>query len=366
MIDFDSSRWARIKKDYTAWWQGKLDRPLVSISMNNREPDRPKPKQPDRDFAAFYDLSVPAEEIIDCWDYSLARRKFIGDAFPSVWPNFGAGVIAAFMGATLQNGENTVWFHPKEQKEISDLHFPKTVDENNVWFRRVRDICKAAHEKWHGQVQVGMTDLGGNLDILSAFRPSERLLLDLYDHPEEVKRLSWEAHNAWWAYFDAINKVLQPVNPGYTAWTSIYSPEPYYMLQCDFCYMIGPQMFDEFVKPELSASCKRLKNAFYHLDGPGQLPHLDSLLSIPELKGVQWVPGSGRKDYEEWPEVFRKIQSAGKLLQLFNGSGKPEWQSIERVVHKLGTAKGIIMIGWAEKEDEPEILRMLDSLGVPY
>jgi len=39
-----------------------------------------------------------------------------------------------------------------------------------------------------------MTDLGGNLDILSTFRPGTDLLLDLYDHPEDVKRLTGEAH----------------------------------------------------------------------------------------------------------------------------------------------------------------------------
>ena len=61
-------------------------------------------------------------------------------------------------------------------------------------------------------------------------------------------------------------------------------------------------MFDES-KPELAASCRRLKNAFYHLDGLGQLPHLKSLLSIPELKGIQWVPGDGQPDVTEWPAV---------------------------------------------------------------
>jgi hypothetical protein len=90
-----------------------------------------------------------------------------------------------------------------------------------------------------------MTDLGGNLDILASFRPSDALLLDLYDHPEDIKRLTWQAHEAWWRYFNELNAVLRPPNPGYTAWTPIFSESPYYMLQCDFCYMIGPDMFDD-------------------------------------------------------------------------------------------------------------------------
>ena len=51
--------------------------------------------------------------------------------------------------------------------------------------------------------------------------------------------------------------------------------------------MLGPEHFEEFVKPEIVASCNRLGNSFYHLDGVGQIRHLDSLLAIAELKGIQ-------------------------------------------------------------------------------
>ncbi len=48
------------------------------------------------------------------------------------------------------------------------------------------------------------------------------------------------------------NNVLQPHNPGYSDWAGIYSDLPSYVPQCDFSYMIGPDMFDTFVKPELA------------------------------------------------------------------------------------------------------------------
>ena len=203
-----------------------------------------------------------------------------------------------------------------------------------------------------------MTDLGGNLDVLSTFRPGEKLLLDLYDNPHEVNRLTWEAHEAWWGYFEEINSVLQPVNPGYTAWAPIFSEEPYYILQCDFCYMIGPDMFDEFVKPELAATCRRLGHAFYHLDGPGQLPHLDSLLEIEELAGVQWVPGAGNKDLALWPEIHRKIRDAGKLIQL---SG--DMATLDALAEQLGSAEGIVIMSGADTSKEREATHFLEKYG---
>ena len=356
-IDFDSRRWEKVKENYSKWWRGELERPLIHMTLANCRSPRKESKYPNLPFTSFYDLSISAENVVDAWDYELSKQRYLGDGFPSIWPNFGPGVIPAFMGTELSNGENTVWFHPKKELTLDEIKFE--FDKSNIWFNRVKDICVAAIDRWHGNVQIGMTDLGGNLDIVSSFRPSEKLLLDLYDSPERVKELLWEAHEMWWTYFEEINKILRPVNPGYTAWTPIFSEKPYYMLQCDFCYMIGPDMFDEFVKPELAATCKKLENAFYHLDGIGELPHLDSLLSIKELKGVQWVPGDGKPDTRYWPEVYRKINDAGKLIQIFGSM-----ESLDAIAGQIGTAEGIVLIAGYDISQEADAIEFLKKYDV--
>ncbi|MBN2710910.1 MAG: hypothetical protein JXR97_00545 [Planctomycetes bacterium] len=363
-IHFTAERWDKIKADARAWWKGELKRPLLQLRVHGHEAERAPAVHPYHHFTAFYDLDIPAEEVVDVWDHALSQERFYGDAFPAIWPNFGPGVLASFLGAELGRGENTVWFHPTKKQEVCDLKI--NYDETNVWLNRVRDIMTAAAQRWEGMVQVGMTDLGGVLDVLSSFRPSEELLLDLYDEPEAVKERTWEIYKCWHKAFDYLDKVQRQYNPGYTAWTPIFSEEPYYMLQCDFCYMIGPDMFDEFVKPELAESCKKLVNPFYHLDGPGELAHLDSLLEIEELKGVQWVPGDGSKAIDQWPEVFRKIRGAGKLAQVMDGwNPKDDVSAFERIVDQLGSAEGLVMLMHCRKgADEEKALRMLEKFGV--
>lgn len=344
-IAFTYDDWERTKDNYRRWWAKELDRPLIQFNIGGRDPGRDEPPIPNYAFTSHYDLSIAPEQIVDRWDYNLSCCKFLGDGFPSVWPNFGPGVAAAFMGAELVNGMDTTWFRPKEEVEIANLKLEYIPD--NIWLNRIKDIYCAAVNRWQGKVQLDMTDLGGNLDLLSTFRPGEKLLLDLYDHPSEVKTKVWEAHDLWWRYFEEFNDIIMPTNAGYTAWAAILSPDvPYYMLQCDFCYMIGPDMFDEFVKPELTESCRRLGNAFYHLDGPGQLRHLDSLLTIKELKGVQWVPGSGVPGWECWPEVYRKIRDAGKLIQIY-GDGN----TLDAVYEQVDGYNGIILIGSTSDEN---------------
>ncbi len=355
-IHFSAERWDKIKHDAALWWEGKLERPLIHMPSGNVDPGRPEPRLKRVGFDTMYDLSVPAEDIVDKWDYDLSTLEFHGDSFPYVWPNFGPGVMAACIGGVPKPMSDTVWFLPKEEKELRDLHLE--YDPDNVWFKRIKDLCRAAMDRWQGQVLMGMTDLGGGLDVVSTFRPGEALLTDLYDHPEDVKRVTWDVHRLWWRYYDELNAILKPANPGYSAWAQIYSETPYYMLQCDFCYMIGPDMFDEFARPELEASCKRLGNAFYHLDGIGELPHLDSLLKIKELKGIQWIPGEGRAAPTQWPEVYRKIRDAGKLVQIWG-----DMRTFDTHVSQLGSAKGLVCFAWGDPRKESVAREFLHKYG---
>jgi 5-methyltetrahydrofolate--homocysteine methyltransferase len=363
-IDFSPQRWQSIKHTYGRWWAGELDRPLIYAPLNLRTPQRAKPDIPWHWFNSFYDLSVPAEKIVDWYEYNLEELSFLGDSYPHANPYFGPGVLAAFLGAQVTNSISvgTTWFHPKTivpAREIS-LRF----DPASPWWLRIVDLYRTAQRRFQGQVQLDMTDLGGNLDIASTFRPNEHLLLDLYDCPEDVTRLAWETHTAWWQAFEGLSREAN-LNPGYTAWCPIFSEDPYYMLQCDFCYMIGPKQFETFVLPELAATCRKLKNPFYHLDGPGQLAHLDALLSIPELKGIQWVPGSGQPDVTQWPEVYRKIRAAGKLIQVYTRQSEHRWKVLDILADQLGSAKGIILIGGGGPKDEEPALGLLEKYGCP-
>ena len=367
-IRFSHERWPEIKRAYGDWWSGDIDRPLFHIAVEGYDPGRPAPDRADQPAALCLDLSVSPEDVVDAWDWEVSRWEWMGDAFPIAWPYLGAGVLAAMLGARIHPTPktDTVWFDipadwSGKHRTIDQIDF--AWDPDHVWVKRVGDLMRAAMERWDGLVQVGMTDLGGTFDVMSSFRPGERLLLDLVDHPDEVNRLTWRTHEMWWDAFDHLSGILQPTNPGYTAWTPIYSEKPYYILQCDFCYMIGPDMFDEFVKPELAASCKRLGNAIYHLDGPGQLAHLDSLLEIDELKAFQWVPGAAGPMHDKWPEVYRKIHEAGKLIQLEHRRAEDGRWHVDVISEQIGSTRGLIVMGRSDITEEEEVLRLLERYG---
>lgn len=313
MIKFSDKRWDTVIKNYRLFWDNKLGRPIIPVMFYGGEAGRAKPAADFPTFANCNDLSVAPEQVIDAYDYALCRNEFYGDAFPIMkMDNFGPGVAAAFLGAELHNAADTVWFVPKKILPLSELHFE--YDPDNIWLNRVKDIYAAGMKKWRGQVVMCMADLGGVLDVLSVFRPADGLLFDLYDEPDQVLRLVGELQALWLRFYTEINEILKG-GRGYSDWGTIFSEKPSYMLQSDFSFMIGPDMFSRFTLNELETTAAKLTNPFYHLDGMGQLPHLDYLLKSKHIKGIQWVPGTGAPNEMDWSEIYAKISAAGKKIQ---------------------------------------------------
>lgn len=306
-VRFTDEDWARHERNWTAWWEGELERPLVV--MTSIADGVPYVEE-----AIFFPLEMPAEQVIDHYQTWLEARRFYGDSWPKWLPSFGPGIIAGFIGADVVCAPDTVWFRPVEETPIQDMRL--TYDPDNVWWRRVQEVTRTAVARWGDRVSVAHTSLGDNLDIVASLRDTQRLLIDLCDAPDEVARLADEVTRLWLRYYAELDAIIQPAGRGTTPWAPIWSPGRCYMLQCDFSYMISPAMFERFVLPGLAVCCDYLDYPFYHMDGKGQIPHLDMLLSLEPLCGIQWVPGDGSPPPEAWLPLLKRIRDAGKLCQL--------------------------------------------------
>ena len=332
MIHFDENRLQKVKHTHDLWWEGKLDRPLMKLAITDAHPLR-ETRAPLLSQANCTDFSYSPDEIVDATDAHLGRFEFLGDSFPSMdFTCFGPGVLAAFCGAEIRNETGGVWFFPKEELPIDKIRIE--YDPENIYVQRIKALYRAGIDRWGNGVLLGMPDLGGVLDVVATFVGSESLLIDLYDAPEEVERLVAETEAAWYAAYDDFSTVLQAANMGHTDWDGIYSSKPSYVLQCDFCYMIGPEMFDRFVLPTIKRDCGRLHNTIFHLDGIGELPHLDSLLSIGDLNAVQWQYGTGSGPVKRWVDVYEKIINAGKLLQIIDNEN--EFNTARELIKRYG------------------------------
>lgn len=327
-IHFSKDRMAQVMDTHARWWQGTLDRPLCRITLMDAYPAAKRTPAPILSQVSCADFQWTPEQLIDALDEQLSQQEYLGDAFPIVnFDAFGPGILAAFCGAQLDNSSGSVWFFPREKKEIGDIHLQ--YDPDSLWAQRIKAIYRAGIERWQGTVIMTMPDLGGVMDVAAVFRGSENLLMDLYDEPEEVHRLNKEIQSAWYAAFQDLSQVLQPQG-GYSDWSGLVSRDPSYIIQCDFSYMIGNEMFREFVLPTLEEDTRRLHNIIYHLDGVGELKHLDDLLALPRLNAVQWIYGAGQPSAPHWLDVYQKIQRSGKQMMII-GSAQDYLQVLDQI-----------------------------------
>ncbi|MEM2049875.1 MAG: hypothetical protein QXZ11_01995 [Thermoproteota archaeon] len=329
---FFKEDWAEAKERLSAWWEkDALDRPLIQVYA-----PRSSPKYVSEEDLKFnYDhwgfpraIKDPAaiDRNIKGFRRQCAETYYGGEAYPNLWVNLGAGVLGAYLGAEPVLESETVWFGAqrnnalgKSWEELRRLEF----DPSNEWWMFTKRITEAASETLAGYGIVGMTDLGGILDVAASLRGPKNLVVDLARNPQNVKSLSSKIMDYWHMCYDELDKIIRRRIEGTSAWMGIWCPERWYPIQCDFAFMLSPKLFDEFVLPHVKEQCERLDRTIYHLDGPGEIPHLNSLLKVERLDGIQWVPGAGEElqgndcGSPKWIPLYNKILEAGKLLVLY-------------------------------------------------
>jgi 5-methyltetrahydrofolate--homocysteine methyltransferase len=348
-LHFTEDDWARIERDTAAWWNGELDRPLVYLAVTD-----PLPHRRPYAFHSNYPLDMPVEAVVDCYEPFLDATHFYADAFPWAWINFGPGMAAGFLGAQVNSvtePDETVWFNPPGKISAADLDL--AYDPGNVWWKRVKDLTRAFIQRYGNMLQVSHTDLGGNLDILASFLTTEQLLFDVVEQPEEVLRLVRQITGLWLRYYDELDAMIRPACRGTSSWAPIWTTGTTYMLQCDFSYMISPKMFERYVMPDLAAICDHLSHGFYHLDGKGEIPHLEQLLSLQRLRGIQWISGDGQPSPDQWLDLLKRIRDGGKLCQVFVS---PE--GARHIVKNLG-GKGFLLVvnSYGPEFHNPEVVQ---------
>ena len=250
---------------------------------------------------------------------------FLEDAFPAANLNLGPGSMALYLGSEPIFAEDTLWY--KECIEDWDTYGSIEYDPDNRWWRLHYDMIKTAKALAGDDFLVTIPDIIENLDILSALRGPQNLCFDLIDRPDTVKAAVGRIDDLYFNYYDAMYDIVKE-SDGSSAYTAfrIWGPGRTAKIQCDFCAMMSPDHFREFVLPSLKRQCGRLDNSIYHLDGPDAIKHVPALMEIERLNGLQWTCGAGQPDgaCERWYPIYDQVREAGKALWIAFGDGGPK------------------------------------------
>lgn len=317
--------WNEARRHLAAWWEGRsLGRPALAICAPRPQAlplsfpvPEPYAGEDPRAYALDTDRRLNEQE---AW---MASRIYVGEMFPKFSLDLGPGSLALYLGSEPGFSWDTVWYEtclPREDPERAAL---PVFDPDNRWWRTHLEMVRCGAERARGKALMTVPDLVEGIDILAAMRDPQALLYDLYDRPEWVHRWLERLENLYFEFFDPIHELVKDAEGGnaFTAF-EVWAPGRMAKVQCDFSYMIGPDMFAEFVTPYLARQVARLDYAVYHLDGAGCIPHVPHLVRIPKLNAIQWTPGAGEPGVGDpcWFDLYHQVRDGGKALLLLGAS----------------------------------------------
>lgn len=299
-------------KRYDAFFEGTIDdRPLVSIILpKDNYIEFPKKKY-DSYKDQWLDIDYRAEQIAQ----QLNNQIYLGDAMPVAFPDMGPEFFSALCGCDYSFSETTAWSEPCI-KDWGEDYDTAILDTSHPLLEIALKFTDNLIDLGKDTFITGLPDFHPGGDHLSALRDPANLAMDVIENKNFIKKKLSDSQGEFYKVYDMFyNKIHGASNPAST-WLPLISKEKYYALSNDFSCMISTSDFEELFLDGLIDETLFYDKSIYHLDGPGALRHLDTILSMKNLNAVQWVPGAGHDNFKDWIDVYKKIQKAGKGIDL--------------------------------------------------
>ena len=339
--------WPEARDRWQALWEHRyIKRPCLCIQA---------PRAKRREFPA----PVSGEQKWLDPDYNV--RAMLA-TFESTWyggesiPSYllMAGWIVNTYGATPNFPLETIWF----ESIAVDWKQPPTFafDFESPWFQKVVALHQAVlAAAGREDFLVGSPCLLPGNDLLPLIIGSEEFLTSLKDRPRWTRDAILQlAKNqvAVHRHFHRLQSAATEYWYGNAGWMPFWAPELFVGTQSDISCMLSPEMFDEFVRPELDLLGREFKNVWYHLDGQSAFQHLPQLCSLPYLKVIQFTPEpTGPPNGLDHLALYRAIQDAGKIVHIQVPPG-----NIKPLVRKLDPRLLCIFTGCDRISDAEDLL----------
>ncbi len=350
MLEFKPDMQKTLQRMEAFWAHDFLDRPVIQFYLEKLVEERvPLPASK---HASSRDRWMDIQYQVELAYAQLLNREFMGESIPVAFPNLGPEILAAFYGCPLHFGDwGTSWTDPILQDwSLADRI---VLDWDQPYFKNIDEMTEAYLEIGRGKFITGMPDWHPGGDLAAALRNPQDLAADLIQHPEQVKALLKRLQPDYFKVYDYWYDKLRNAGLPITSWLDLASESKYYIPSNDFSAMVSVSMYREFFLPGIIEECRFLDRSIYHLDGPGALRHLDTILSIPELHAVQWVPGAGNEGFARWVQVYQRIQRAGKSIIVY--CTVDELELVKQTLKPQGLAVSIT--GVASREMGAQILK---------
>lgn len=317
------ANWVETQERLTTLWEGRpTDRPCLAISVPNaNRVSKPGDRwdheewyqEPPRDAETRW---LDEDWVIRHALNTIKNTWWGGESIPSYL--LLAGWLMS-LGGRPRFDFRTIWFE-EFPVDFGKPH-PFHNDPDDPWLKRyIRLYHALARAAGRDDFLLGSPALMPAHDLLSMHMGTQNFLMALVDEPEWMLRAITEGARDQIA---TRQKLWAPVRErhlywyGNSGWMPFWAPKPYNATQSDVSCMLSPEMFEQFVMPELDLIGNEFGAMWYHLDGGDALQHLPRLLSLPYLRVIQYVPRPTEPpNGVAHIDLYRRVQKAGRIVHV--------------------------------------------------
>ncbi|MCU0316189.1 MAG: hypothetical protein MUC92_06325 [Fimbriimonadaceae bacterium] len=304
LSDFDSQT---VLARWEDWWVCANETPLITAWITTNQ-------TVDTYSLGGRERWLDFEARIAAFSSQIAAIPEFGDNLPMFNPDLGPDIASTPWGTDLEFAAHTSWAHPLAES-LSELELGQVNLEAELW-QAVKRLINLSLEAGKGKWLTGYTDLHLGADLLVSLIGPENLCIQIAEDPHEVRDALQAIQPACLNLLASQqSRVLESQGVCFS-WMGAPSANLVHIPSCDFCCLISENHFQEIVLPGIMEEAQASDRSIFHLDGPRALRHLESLLRIPSIHGIQWVYGAGGGPARNWISVYEKIQMAGKCMQV--------------------------------------------------
>lgn len=340
--------WEETKQRYAAFWNKENTDRCCLAMQTGRSGGTVIPHK--REYSVEERYCDP-EYLYTSMTNTCERVEYLYESVPAQMINFGTAGECQYFGCVPKYTDGTIWFDPVlDEPDVNLMKF----DEER--FLKHKEITKGVADLAKNRYLVAMNDNCGIIDALAHLRGTENLLFDMVEEKEFVHTARDKIISVWKDTQKEFFEIIKESNDGGSShsWMQLWSPARHLQIQCDYCCMISPAMFEEFILPELEETSSVFEHTTYHLDGVEQLRHLDMILSVKGIDNIQWTRVAGQPKTSASIEALRKIQAAGKGLVLI-----PARDEIEFLMQNLSPVGLQLIVGWVNSREEAEAIEKM-------
>jgi hypothetical protein len=296
-----------------------VDRPLLGIWVGSEMPLE-QYKRASEVFSSFKGSAVVPETInpkdfLDDYDRLFLEHEQVGDDLLwSASPLIGFPWMEAIVGIPVHASQATYWTTPclNSWDELNEVNFSL----ENKWFQKLLEFKEVLieHTKGRYPLATSFAPVRGIGDMMSAALGQEKMILELYDNPDNVKKLASIYTDIWVKVAKAQIEKTPKFHNGYIlAFYNIWTPSYCQYMQEDSLAYLSPRFYREILLKNHIKMVNSCGYSFMHLHTDG-LYCLDELYKMENLKIIDVTRDLvGLSAFELLP-VLKEIQKHKPLL----------------------------------------------------